>query len=302
MNHASKCGLCNGDLQFLHYGVSSHFSEKICLKYDLLKCQTCRHIKTYPAPSVAELEQVYKNRYFYEVHRAISSEKKLRSRQLIKHLTRLDGYNKSILELGCGNGELANSLECAGYEVVGVDLNAPKSTRNRLTFFQVSIEEYLERHTTERFDIVIMSHTLEHLISPDHVVGVIARSVLKLNGYLVVVVPNTESRTARILGKYWGYWQVPVHVNHFSCRSLTLLASSTGLTTVDTKRRGADSLFWILTLMNLLKVQSGRTTLFKLLAVKIFSRLSRYWIFLGDEDLVSVFRVPQEKSNREDVS
>jgi SAM-dependent methyltransferase len=61
-----------------------------------------------------------------------------------------------VLEVGCGNGELARALDQAGYEVVAIDPEAPEGPLFRRT----TIEEFDDPGP---FDAVVASLSLHHV-------------------------------------------------------------------------------------------------------------------------------------------
>ena len=118
------------------------------------------------------------------------------------------------------------------------------------------------------------------------------KKILKQGDIFVVFVPNAGARTTRLFKKYWGWWQVPVHLHHFTPESLAKLLSENGFTTELTLKRGADSLFWLSSLAAFLGIKSEANKLspFQRTVIKINSFISKYWYFAGDEELVMVVR------------
>jgi 2-polyprenyl-3-methyl-5-hydroxy-6-metoxy-1,4-benzoquinol methylase len=49
----------------------------------------------------------------------------VRSTGIAFALTALEGSPRRVLEIGCGEGELATALAAAGHEVVAIDPEAP---------------------------------------------------------------------------------------------------------------------------------------------------------------------------------
>lgn len=121
-----------------------------------------------------------------------------------------------VLEIGCGRGEL---LEALGPGAVGIDpsrLAVARLTERGLAAWPVSV--YSMQGVVEgQFDLIVMSHVLEHLTQPGE-----ALSLIKLRlwskGMLYVEVPDAT--------RHLDHLTVPMqefsreHVNHFS---LTLL-------------------------------------------------------------------------------
>ena len=133
-----------------------------------------------------------------------------------------------------------------------------------------------------------MSHVLEHILDPGARLVEIGK-LLSPDGRLILIVPNSSAFTAKLSGKYWGYWQVPVHVNHFNRRSLSTLLEGAGYRIVDTRLRGGDSLLFLSTFANLtgatgegeIKLTGAKKTI-----VKLFSAVTKYWYRIGNDDLI----------------
>jgi SAM-dependent methyltransferase len=83
-----------------------------------------------------------------------------------------------LLELGCGNGELALALDAAGYEVVAVDPVAPEGPIFRRARFE-------ELDEPGPFDAVVASSSLHHVEDLGAVLDKV-RSLLRPEGVVVV--------------------------------------------------------------------------------------------------------------------
>ncbi len=74
-----------------------------------------------------------------------------------------------VLEVGCGEGELARALVAAGYEVIAIDPEAPKGP----IFRRATIEAFEEPGP---FDAVVASRSLHHV----HELGAMLDKLLRL--------------------------------------------------------------------------------------------------------------------------
>lgn len=83
-----------------------------------------------------------------------------------------------VLEVGCGQGELATALAVDGYDVLGIDPAAPHGD----LFRRITLDDVEEE---ERFDAVVAAHVLHHIRDLDGAVAKIAR-LLRPGGVLVV--------------------------------------------------------------------------------------------------------------------
>lgn len=135
----------------------------------------------------------------------------------------------SVLEVGCGTGDLATRILPPQVDYLGIDIDETEieTARNRypqLTF-QVGSAYELPVESNS-FDLVIACEVLEHLEDPVRALAEIDRVA---NRWVLVSVPWEP--TWRILnvirGKYWRrFGNTPGHVQHFSRRDFVALLSS----------------------------------------------------------------------------
>ena len=102
---------------------------------------------------------------------------------------------KSVLDVGCGGGLLAEAMALAGADVTGIDLSEAgiDSARRHQKYLSIdyrvsSIEAFTESEK-KKFDIVICMELLEHLPDPATLPAVIAKC-LKPGGDLFMATLN----------------------------------------------------------------------------------------------------------------
>jgi SAM-dependent methyltransferase len=283
-----NCVCCKGkEAELLYTGIRSVYTDK---PYSIVCCVQCGNGITYPEVSREELSKIYSETYLYPVHLLALGEKKYRSRSLAafirKQATSAD--HPDLLEVGCMFGYLLDELKNE-YSVSGIDIGekAVDYCRKRGLDVQLnSVENYIKKNT-KKFDIIILSHVLEHLLHPDEVL-ISLRRILKPGGKIFILVPNYRSVTAGIFRKYWGWWQVPVHVNHFCSGSISFLAERSGYKVRRIKKNGGDSLMLLLNFINLFSYKNKNQepgSLQKLL-IRLITVLFRYWYHAGNEELL----------------
>ena len=98
-----------------------------------------------------------------------------------------------ILDIGCGNGNIASGIGSLGYEVIGIDFSNKAinyaQSRNKQANVTFEVRNAEEVDDDEHYDAIICSEVLEHLHHPDLLVKTIAR-ILKPGGVLIATVPN----------------------------------------------------------------------------------------------------------------
>ena len=134
-----------------------------------------------------------------------------------------------VLDVGCGAGGNLKSLQEQGWQVFGIEISDVAAAHARDLL-------HADIHTgtlasapfpPKSFDLVLMSHSLEHLPSPADALRRV-HSLLKDDGLLVVSVPNVNSLEYKLFGRWWFQLDPPRHFYHFDKRSLSGLFTQTG--------------------------------------------------------------------------
>ena len=229
----SSCPICG-------YSGKHTLSAK---KFEFSKCRhkDCGHVYVDPLPSTEELNVFYaKNTSGLEnsdswtmvddyvnnphlVHKFYEGNR-------IKFLKR-KGYLSSemaVLDVGCSTGMFLRVLKDQGYEdVMGVDVSLEQVTHcrevNKIPAFR-SLSEIPE---DKCFDLVSLYAILEHVPNPVELVEQSVRRV-KINGHLIVDVPNYRSLYRMLTGKRWLWLIPPVHLQYFTPKSIVKLAADSG--------------------------------------------------------------------------
>jgi 2-polyprenyl-3-methyl-5-hydroxy-6-metoxy-1,4-benzoquinol methylase len=181
-------------------------------------------------PTTDQLPQSREYPYFEEINEGI-----------IRHLPVVGGGARPrVLDLGSGQGTLGEELRRRGYEVWGVE-EAPTAVdraRNRLdriiTGDLTDISAVEERIGTTRFDFLVFSDVLEHVLNPAEIL----RGYLPLlneSGRVLISLPNVanwQTRFALTFGRF-RYQDTGVldrtHVRFFTFKSAQELVRQAGL-------------------------------------------------------------------------
>ena len=105
-----------------------------------------------------------------------------------------DPRGKSLLDVGCGTGEFLKAGADAGFDVTGMDVDSTTTEHITKKYGFRTLTGLLGRETfpEDHFDVVVLSHVIEHLQKPLELLAVIRR-VLKPNGLFVMCTPNSDS-------------------------------------------------------------------------------------------------------------
>lgn len=134
----------------------------------------------------------------------------------------------NLLDVGCGGGSYLYRLKRWGWNVYGVEPSTAGASQARslgLNVYQGQIKEAGFRDSF--FDVVRLSHVLEHLTDPRGTFCEIKR-ILKPDGMVYVTVPNARSLNFRLFGENWYGLDVPRHVVSYSPKALRFLCDAAG--------------------------------------------------------------------------
>jgi 2-polyprenyl-3-methyl-5-hydroxy-6-metoxy-1,4-benzoquinol methylase len=137
-----------------------------------------------------------------------------------------------LLEVGCGAGAMLETMKSRGWQVIGVDFDrrAVEAAREKgLTVHQGGVKE--QNFCAESFDAIAMNHVIEHVADPRGLIDECKR-ILKKDGALVVITPNSTGRLHRIYGQDWRGLEPPRHLHLFSITSLSRFLTTIGFSEV----------------------------------------------------------------------
>ena len=121
----------------------------------------------------------------------------------------------SVLEVGCGRGELLELARDKGFNVWGCNLQ-------RSAAIDPNIEVHLGALSSagfsgESFDCIVMRNTLEHLFNPSEELA-LCHCLLKKSGILYLKVPNAlyeHGWRCRLMCRQSNVFGPPWHLNYF---------------------------------------------------------------------------------------
>jgi SAM-dependent methyltransferase len=153
-----------------------------------------------------------------------------------------------LLDVGCGPGGNLAMFQEQGWDVYGVEMSPAAVARARDRVGDRIHAGTLETapFAEESFDVILFSHSLEHLFSPADTLAH-ARRLLKPEGMIVVTVPNAGSLETWVFGRWWVPWDPPRHLYHFVPGTLGRLLERCGFR-VTRLRTGVGSLFFMASL------------------------------------------------------
>jgi len=147
-------------------------------------------------------------------------------------------YKKTgrLLEVGPWIGMFSSNAKDAGFDVTAIEMN-----ENCVDFLQrvvgIRAIQSSEPAVTlsamaEKFDVIALWHSLEHLPDPWRLLQKAAESLLP-GGVLLIAIPNIQSYDFSVLGAEWFPLDAPRHIYFFPIPWLEKFCASNGLSTLD---------------------------------------------------------------------
>ena len=225
------CPLCRGNRRRVVLDVAGRGPTG--RTYSLVQCMDCTLRYTIPVPTVEEFERLYSSDYYVSGDACVRTPdfaRVLLQRSILnRNRTALLGRSPGrVLDVGCGNGEFLLYLKQRGWLAYGTDVSAAACELARRKGIEVRMGELRSaRYPGRFFDVVMLSHVLEHVLDPPDELAEVRR-VLADDGILVVQVPNSDSWTFRLCRSAWYPLDVPRHLQHFTPRTLELVLTRAG--------------------------------------------------------------------------
>lgn len=218
-----KCIVCGcEEFELIHHGTRDFPS------IDVYKCCKCG------GSQLSTFEQALDD--FYEDSDMYQNQDVINLGEIDKQITEDDMrrvallkdkiLNKRVLDFGCGNGGVLQTLKKINSEVYGVEL--AKSVRDELNENGVLCKSNIKEYTND-FDLITMFHVLEHLTTPYSILRDIKQKLTR-GGELVIETPNADDALIKLYDckafrdfYYWG-----CHVFLYTEESLKFLLKQAG--------------------------------------------------------------------------
>ncbi len=205
---------------------SARLAERVSLRGGtrILSCADCTNGITDPPPSAE-----YDDHPFFEWVTHDEARWRSYSRQTVDFITRRGPASGRLLDVGCSHGLLLEEARAAGFDATGVEPSASAVAHCRGRGLAVR-HGYLHEETFagEQFDVIVLSHVVEHVPDPAALLRV-AAGLLAPDGVICLCQTNYEGTLPRLLGRRWEYWVAHEHYHHFSAHGIAHLLSRAGL-------------------------------------------------------------------------
>ncbi len=151
-----------------------------------------------------------------------------------------NGKSLRILEVGCSSGYFGSALKSSGHYVWGIEPNQASAllASEKLDYvFTGFFEEFLNGHSSEKFDVIVFGDVLEHIADPSDILKK-CHCILIEGGAIVASVPNIAHITTRamLLEGRWEYSDLGIldrtHLRFFTRQTIQELFYDSGYAVV----------------------------------------------------------------------
>jgi SAM-dependent methyltransferase len=243
MTVTGRCLFYDGELgEIMFKGVRDKrgVSEK---EWDFRRCNQCGSAVLDPMPTLEELlaayppvyhvDQVPQTSWFHRLQYTLEARFFYEPvyRFSVRQVQRVTGLRTGrMLDVGGGSGHRSFFFQRAGFDVTFLDPDERALKVARERFGLKTICGLLEEVNLPEnsFDLVTFWFVVEHLPEPQKTLKA-AYKVLKPNGWVVALVPITDSWQARLFKERWHeVWEAPRHVALPSTQGMKALFAKTG--------------------------------------------------------------------------
>jgi SAM-dependent methyltransferase len=161
-----------------------------------------------------------------------------------------------VLDLGCGEGALAQRLFDLGYDVLAVDCDVAAFKAQGPAFFRLdlddpaAVEPFAAQHQGT-FDLILAVEVIEHLRSPWAFVAA-CRRLCRDDTQLIVTTPNVSSWWCRVwfflTGDLWSFgpdnWRDPGHISPLPVTTMRAILRQSGFECLRVIPAGSLPIVW----------------------------------------------------------
>lgn len=240
------CNACGGSDFRLRYHGCPDLLHGLPGRFDIVECRGCGLVQLDPRPAPEAMSAYYVPAYApFSARTSHARGPAWSALRTLAHLPHRARYGANAppspprrgaraLDVGCGAGGELRRLASLGWEVFGIEPAPGLAQRVEVELglepgriFEATAQD--AAFPEEAFDLVTITHTLEHLHDPAAVLAR-TRMWLRADGRLRVRVPNFASAERRLFGRMWFGLDVPRHLYHFTPRTLTAALARGGFT------------------------------------------------------------------------
>jgi len=241
LNQERACPVCLSGERNLLYHQNFNDNKDIALtnQYDVVSCRQCGFVFASGIPSKADFDTYYEKLSKYEFsHRSgrVAGDYLSYYQKVVDFLEPfIVDKETEILDMGCSTGALLSVFKERGYSrLLGVD-PSPSCVKSVKDLYGIdSVLGNIDNlHSEAKFDLVILSAVLEHLVDIRSAIFKI-RDMLTDRGLLFIEVPDAENFVFHLSAPFQQF--SVEHINYFSREALKNLLSVCSFELVKTRQ------------------------------------------------------------------
>lgn len=234
---AINCPLCSCDSYRYYDSLDG---------WQIVACNECDLKYTNPRPTIDSLPEYYSESYFQDerhVGKFYEKDGTLKKKDTSPYINRIQDVENfvtqrgSLLEVGAARGGFLNVLKDRGWKVKGLDISQDAVDFGKKEYgLDMFCGHFTDMPVDEKYDVICMYQTLEHLPDPG---AVIAKSASLLNpwGLFIAEIPNLNAFDMKINKERRRLsYDLPRHLNHFSVKVLSKHLRSNGFEVINIDR------------------------------------------------------------------
>lgn len=217
--YINKCNICGSINSFTKNIKTIHYNNK---EFYIKICNRCGYVRQNP---IHDFEEYYNLGYHtqedYKKHSVDRAHYIFNFINLLKILKIRNDDTFDILDIGSGKGLVSlflknkfSSISMIPVTVEGITLHKEDKLYIDTKYLNVDDISHLKK-IDKKYDLIIMSHSLEHINNIDILIGYIHDNLLKFEGLLYIEVPSLYTVGARGNGTF-----IPHHISYFTKTSL----------------------------------------------------------------------------------
>lgn len=263
----TACKICgNTEENKMHQAQERMFGMEGSFNY--LECSNCSCVQLLNIPE--DLGKYYPASQYYSYHSSIAEKKnsklanairKIQAAHLLLNKHPVMGsllcvaynppylqwlrkagvnFNDSVLDVGCGGGELLFRMRRNGFtNLTGTDpFNSKEIHKDGVNIYTKNVFEL-----DGLYDFIMVNHAYEHMENPLDVLKKLYQ-LLKPKSYLLIRIPVSNAYCWKEYGIYWAPLDAPRHLYIHSEQSMKLLSDKAGFELKDVIHDGTAFQFW----------------------------------------------------------
>jgi SAM-dependent methyltransferase len=211
-------------------------------RWPVHECRQCGSGTTLPLATESELGAFYPDAYApFDIPQgglatAMAMMQRARDRRFpLAELAAASDGPGTLLDVGCGRGDLAASWIGTGWRVLGIEPSPQAAATARRRGAEI-VGETLSASSLapSTVDAAVFRHSLEHVVDPPRELSTVF-AALRPGGRVAVIVPNWGSWQRAAFGEYWFPLELPRHRTHFTAAGLRAALGSAGFQAIDVR-------------------------------------------------------------------